>query len=77
MRLTGKVSLFGSGPREPDLPAIEGVRSAVRAAEGHSSVDDHGVAENHLTRADAIGAWVCAIGIVAAILLVVVLAARN
>jgi hypothetical protein len=40
-------------------------------------VDHDGVAEKQLVLADAIGAWVCGIGVAAAVLLVVVLAARS
>jgi hypothetical protein len=71
------VSLFGGGPGEPELPVPDAVRSPARAFETRCSADDHGVADKQLARADAIGAWVCAIGIVAAVLLVLVLAARS
>jgi hypothetical protein len=40
-------------------------------------VKDHSIAERDLARADAIGAWVCAIGVLAAVALVVVDAARS
>jgi hypothetical protein len=40
-------------------------------------VDDEGVAEKYLARADAIGSWVCTIDVAAAVLVVVVLAARS
>jgi hypothetical protein len=40
-------------------------------------VDHDGVAEKRLTLADTIGAWVCSIGVAAAVVLVVVLAARG
>jgi hypothetical protein len=40
-------------------------------------LNDDSVAERNLARADAIGAWVCGIGVAAAVLLVVVFAARS
>ena len=40
-------------------------------------VDHDSVAEKQLALADAIGAWVCRISVGAAVLLVVVLAARS
>jgi hypothetical protein len=39
-------------------------------------VNDDGAAERNLARADAIGAWVCTIGVVAAVVLVLVFAVR-
>jgi len=40
-------------------------------------VKDRGAAERNLARTDAIGAWVCAIGVLAAVVLVVVYAAGS
>ena len=50
---------------------------ATWSSEECSSVDDDGVAEKGLVWADAIGAWVCWIGVAAAVLLVLVLAASS
>ena len=38
---------------------------------------DDSIAERNVTRADAIGAWVCGIGVVAAVVLVVVFAVTG
>ena len=40
-------------------------------------MNDDGVAERNLARADAIGAWVCTLGVVAAVVLVVVFAIKS
>ena len=40
-------------------------------------MNDDGIAERNVTRADAIGAWVCGIGVVAAVVLVVVFAVTS
>jgi hypothetical protein len=42
-----------------------------------SSLEDKRLIERNLARADAIGAWVCAIGLLAAVVLVVVYALRS
>jgi hypothetical protein len=39
--------------------------------------DEGGIAERNLTRADAIGAWVCGMGVAAAVLLVLVYAVKT
>ena len=77
MRLTGKFSMFGGGTGEPELPARDAADSAAQASAEHCGADEHGVADKKLAWADAIGAWVCALGIGAAVLLVLVLAARS
>ncbi len=41
------------------------------------AVNDASVAERKLARSDAIGAWVCTIGVVAAVVLVVVFAVKS
>jgi len=77
VRLTGKVSPFGGEPGALELPPRNAAHGAAQASAEHGSADDNSIADRHLARADAVGAWVCALGIGAAILLVLVLAARG
>lgn len=77
MGQSGKGYLFDAGPGDPERLPMEALRAPARSPEERNSADDDRVAENELAWADAIGAWVCWISLAAAVLLVLVLAARN
>jgi hypothetical protein len=77
MAQSSKGYLFDAGAGDAERLAPEALRAAARSPEESSSVGDDGVVEKELAWSDAIGAWVCWIGVAAAVLLVLVLAAGS
>jgi hypothetical protein len=69
--------MFRGGRGDPERVALEAPRAQARTPEGRCSADDDCVAEKELEWADAIAAWVCRIAVAAAVVLVLVLAARS